>query len=122
MNLNHQLNPIYSPQGLCITTMIEAYARNPYEARVTGQRKVSDKVAVNMQKARAVRAKSQTGDSRDRYKAAFAGERKTARELETAMKLKRSAVGWMLRKLVKDGIVRKTGTARGNQVVWEWID
>lgn len=120
MNLNHQLNPIYTPQGVCLVSMIEAYSRNPYEVRAT--RKVSDKVLVKMQNARIIRAKSQTGDSRERYKAAFAGERKTASELEAAMTLKRSAIGWMLRKLVKDGIVRKTGTARGTQVVWEWVD
>ena len=118
MNLNHILNPIYTPQGMSLAKLMTFKPPALRHSSVLDHSPAQQQRITKMQDAAMVTLKERT-DSR--YAKAFDGQPRTASELAKIIGISKQGVGQQLRKYVKTGaVIRGVATPPSREVLWIW--
>lgn len=117
MNLNHQLNPIYTPQGVSLVGMMTFKLPALRHSSVLDHSPAQQERITKMQDAAMVSLKERTDE---RYAKAFGGQPRTASELAKAIGISRQGTQQQLRKYAKTGEVLRGNSEGNKEVLWSW--
>ena len=118
MNLNHILNPIYTPQGVSLAKLMTFKPPALRHSSVLDHSPAQQQRITKMQDAAMVTLKERTDA---RYVEAFDGQPRTVTYLAKALKISRQGAFQQLRKYVKTGaVIRGVATTPSSEVLWSW--
>lgn len=119
--MNHQLNPIYTPQGVSMASMLTFEPPAVRHSSLIGPAQLTTKQHNHNIKLRAASQAATARRVSAKYKAAFGGEVRTISDLMRELKISRQGVTQQIRKYAKAGaVIRKSKVPHSKEVIWQW--